>query len=90
MEKDCEIIYTDKSTYKFNSKDLAKALKFCEGKPVFAIDTPWGVLSIMDRKGFEFVRDAVFDGPADDYIPDDLQAPTAEDLAAYNKMKENE
>lgn len=63
--KDCEIIFCNKQTYKFNSKDLDKALQYCQGKPVFAIDTPWGVLSIIDREGFEFVRDAVFDGPAE-------------------------
>lgn len=63
--KDCEIIFANKQTYKFNSKDLAKALAYCQGKSVFGIDTPWGVLSIIDREGFEFVRDAVFDGPSD-------------------------
>lgn len=63
--KDCEIIFANKQTYKFNSKDLAKALAYCQGKSVFGIDTPWGVLSIIDREGFEFVRDAVFDGPSE-------------------------
>lgn len=64
-EKDCEIIFSNKQTYKFNSKDLAKALAYCQGKSVFGIDTPWGVLSILDRESFEFVRDAVFDGPSE-------------------------
>ncbi len=59
--KDCEIIFANKQTYKFNSKNLDKALAFCQGKSVFGIDTPWGVLTIIDREGFEFVRDAVFD-----------------------------
>ena len=63
--KDCEIIFANKQTYKFNSKDLDKALAFCQGKSVFGIDTPWGVLSIIDREGFEFVRDVVFDGPSE-------------------------
>ena len=63
--KDCEIIFANKQTYKFNSKNLDKALVFCQGKSVFGIDTPWGVLSIIDREGFEFVRDAVFDGPSE-------------------------
>lgn len=73
--KDCEIIFNDKKTYKFSSNDLAKALAYCQGKPVFAIDTPWGVLSIIDREGFEFVRDAVFDGPGNPgvgYRPEDI------------------
>jgi len=63
--KDCEIIFANKQTYKFNSKNLDKALAFCQGKSVFGIDTPWGVLTIIDREGFEFVRDAVFDGPSE-------------------------
>lgn len=63
--KDCEIIFTNKQTYKFSSKDLAKALAYCQGKSVFGIDTPWGVLSIIDREGFEYVKDAVFDGPSE-------------------------
>ena len=64
MEKDCEIIFCNKQTYKFNSADLAKALKFCEDKRVFAIYTPWGVLSMMDKETFENVRDCVMGGPA--------------------------
>lgn len=63
--KDCEIIFANKQTYKFNSKNLDKALAYCQGKSVFGIETPWGVLSIIDKEGFEFVKDAVFDGPAE-------------------------
>lgn len=73
--KDCEIIFTNKQTYKFNSKDLDKALKYCQDKSVFGIETPWGVLSIMDREMFEYVRDAVFTGPSsiDEALPEDLR-----------------
>lgn len=74
--KDCEIIFSNKQTYKFSSKDLAKALAYCEGKSVFGIDTPWGVISMMDREMFERVKDAVFDGPYDNgasYAGDDKQ-----------------
>lgn len=66
--KDCEIVFCNKQTYKFNSKDIIKALKYCEGKQVFGIDTPWGVLSIIDRDSFENVRDAVLGGPSEDPI----------------------
>lgn len=64
MEKDCEIVFCNKQTYKFNSKDLQKALAFCQGKRVFGIETPWGILSILDREEFENVRDFVMGGPA--------------------------
>lgn len=64
MEKDCEIVFCNKQTYKFNSKDLAKALEFCMDKRVFAIETPWGVLSLMDKETFDNVKGFVMDGPA--------------------------
>lgn len=65
MEKDCEIVFCNKQTYKFHSKDLQKALEFCQGKRVFGIDTPWGVLSIIDKEEFETVKGYVMDGPAE-------------------------
>lgn len=63
--KDCEIIFCNKQTYKFASKDLQKALEFCKDKRVYAIDTPWGVLSILSREEFENVKSFVMDGPVE-------------------------
>lgn len=65
MEKDCEIVFCNKQTYKFSSKDLQKALAFCQGKRVFGIETPWGVLSLIDKEEFEIVKGYVMDGPAE-------------------------
>lgn len=72
--KDCEIIFANKQTYKFNSKNLDKALQFCQDKNVFGIETPWGVLSLMNKEMFEYVRDAVFTGPTspEEAQPEDL------------------
>lgn len=64
MEKDCEIIFCNKQTYRFSSKDFDKALAYCQDKRVFAIETPWGVLSIMDKETFDNVKGFVMDGPA--------------------------
>ena len=73
MEKDCQIVFCDKKTYEFNSKDLQKALAFCQGKRVYGIRTPWGVLSIIDPEEFDFVTSEVFGGNKDGEIPEDLK-----------------
>lgn len=54
-QKDCKIIFCDKKEYEFSSADLAKALAFCQGKRVWAIKTPWCVLSLMDEEEFDNV-----------------------------------
>ena len=70
--KDCKIIYTNKQTYEFNSKDLAQALEYAQKLEqsnkvhVWAIKTPWGVLQPMDEEMFENVSSAVFDGGTED------------------------
>lgn len=64
--KDCKIIFCSKQTYDFNSKDLAKALEFCQDKRVWAIKTPWGVLQPMDEETFNNVSQIVFDGGSKD------------------------
>ena len=70
--KDCTIIFCDKQTYDFNSKDFVKALKYCEGKPVYAIKTPWVVLTVMDPEEFDFVTSAVFAPVTNCEVPEDL------------------
>lgn len=72
-EKDCKIIFLNKQTYDFSSKDLAKALSWAEGQKVWAIETPWGILQPMDKETFENVASCVFTGPSDTTIPEDLQ-----------------
>lgn len=70
--KDCKIIFTNKQTYEFESKDLAKALEYAKnldgekGVHVWAIKTPWGVLQPMDEETFENVSTCVFDGGTED------------------------
>jgi hypothetical protein len=73
MEKDCKIIFLNKQTYDFNSKDLAKALEWSKDQKVWAIRTPWGILQPMDEETFDNVAACVFTGPSDTTIPEDLQ-----------------
>ena len=71
--KDCEIIFCNKQTYQFSSKDLAKALAWGKDKNIWAIKTPWMILTVMDPEEFEHVSDAMFEehqDPAE--IPEDL------------------
>lgn len=73
--KDSKIIFLNKQVYEFNSKDLQKALAFCQGKPVWAIETPWGVLTVMDKEMYENVSQAVLDGfsePSGGYSEEDI------------------
>lgn len=64
MEKtDCQIIFLNKDTYDFHSKDFVKAMEWAQKRPVWAIKTPWGIFQPMDAETFEHIRDAVFDGP---------------------------
>lgn len=70
--RDCKIIYTNKQTYDFSSKDLAQALQYAKKLEttskvrVWAIKTPWGILQPMDEETFENVSSAVFDGGTED------------------------
>ena len=66
MEKDCRIIFTNKQTYDFSSKDLAKALEWSQNQRVWAIKTPWGILQPMDEETFDNVSTIVFDGDGTD------------------------
>ena len=71
MEKDCEIVFANKQTYKFNSKDLAVALKETQGKNIFAINTPWCVLQLFDRDHFEHLMEFMFEDHT--VVPDSAQ-----------------
>lgn len=70
--KDCEMIFCNKQTHKFNSKDLAKALQFGQTHNIWAIKTPWGILQPMDEDTFDNVSACVFTGPTDTSLPEDL------------------
>lgn len=64
--KDSKIVFCNKQTYEFAFDDLAKAVKFCEGKRVWAIETPHGIWQPMDKDFYENTSDAVFGGPIED------------------------
>ena len=70
--KDCELIFCNKQTYQFSSKDLAKALAWGKDKNIWAVKTPWGILQPMDEETFDNVSTIVFDGPSDEPLPEDL------------------
>lgn len=73
MEKDCKIIFCDKKTYDFNSNDLAKALAWCKDKRVYAIKTPWCILTLMSEEEFENVASCMFEPhPDTSFVPEDL------------------
>lgn len=71
MEKDCEIIFCNKQTYQFSSKDLAKALEWAQDKKVWVFKTPWGVFQPMPEEEFDIISDAVF-GPTETELPTDI------------------
>lgn len=59
--KDSKILFTSGQVYEFNSSDLTKALDFCRDKNILGIETPWGVLSLVDTNTFKNVMEVFND-----------------------------
>lgn len=58
-EKNCKIVFLDKTTYDFKFDDLSKAILWARGRKVWAIKTPYGVFQPMAEEEFDNVFDAV-------------------------------
>ena len=60
MEKDCKIIFTNKTTYDFPYGKLTVALKTIKEKgwKVMAIHTPYGVLTTLSEEEYKQIISA--------------------------------